>query len=53
MKTIALEVVEMSSSEVVSRISVENKSEKQAELVLRGLLRNMNTDEFFVREVEE
>ena len=51
--TVALEVVEIKTMEVVSRIPVNNKPEKQIELVLRGLLRNMDTDNFFVREVKE
>lgn len=50
-QTVAIEVVEMSSGEVVSRFPTNGKSERQIELCLRGLLRFMDTDKFFAREV--
>ncbi len=51
--TVAIEVVEISTGEVVSRFPTNGKSERQLELVMRGLLRNMDTDKFFAREVTE
>lgn len=47
-----IEVVEIETEEVVKRIDVSDKSERQAETVLMGMLRNMDTENFFVREAE-
>ena len=51
--TVALEVVKIKTMEVVSRFPINGKSERQIELCLLGLLRNMDTDNFFVREATE
>ncbi len=52
MKIRAIEVVEISSDKVVDIIEI-NPPREDVERTLMGLLRNMNTEAFFVREVEE
>jgi len=51
MKIKALEVVEISSDKVVDTIEIKPPRE-DVERTMMGLLRNMNTEAFFVREVE-
>ncbi len=51
MKVKAIEVVEMSTNEVVDTIVIDPPRE-DVERTLRGLLRNMDTDRYFVRGVE-
>lgn len=49
----ALEIVEIATGEVVKSLPTNGKTERQIEICLRGLLRNMNTDKFYVREVSK
>ncbi len=51
MKIKAIEVVDMSTDEVVDTITIDPPRE-DVERTLIGLLMNMNTDRFFAREVE-
>ncbi len=50
-RTIALEVTEWESGEVVETIDVSSKTESSVERVMRGLLTQMDRDRFGVREV--
>jgi hypothetical protein len=45
-----LEVVEISTNEVVHTVDVSNKSDSQIDRVMMGMMRNMDLDRFFVRE---
>lgn len=47
-----LEVVEIENNQVVERVSVAGKSSGAIFKVMCGMLRNMDTDRFFVREAE-
>ena len=51
MKIKAIEVVEISTNEVIDTIEI-NPPRKNVEKTLMGLLRNMDTDRYFAREVE-
>jgi len=51
-KTKALEVVEIKTGKTVRTIPVSG-TERMIERTLMGLLRNMDTERFFVREVTE
>lgn len=51
-KQYAFEVVEFATGEVVKTISTRGKPPHQRARVERGLLMNMDTEHFFVREVE-
>ena len=48
--TTRLEVVELTTGAVVHTVSVAGKSEPQIEKALMGMLRNMDTERFAVRE---
>jgi hypothetical protein len=48
-----LQVKRMKGGEVVKEIDVTGKSERDIERITMGLLRNMNTDSFFVDEVDD
>ena len=48
----ALEVVEIATGKVVHSVQVSG-SDRQVEKVERGLLRNMDTDKFFVRDTKD
>jgi hypothetical protein len=48
----ALEVVEIATGKVVHSVQVFG-SDRQVEKVERGLLRNMDTDKFFVRDTRD
>ena len=48
----ALVVRRLSTKEEIHRIELHNKSERQVERIILGLLRNMNTDEFYVDDSE-
>lgn len=48
----ALEVVNIATGEVVKSIPVSG-SERHVEKVTMGLLRNMDTDRFFVRDTND
>lgn len=55
MKIKAVEIVEMATDEVVDTIEINPPIEDDSsrlERIIGGLLINMNTDSFFVREVE-
>lgn len=45
-----LRVVEISTGKVVERIDVSGNSERYVEAVERGLLRNMNREEYCVED---
>jgi ABC-type nitrate/sulfonate/bicarbonate transport system ATPase subunit len=47
-----LEVVEIETNEVVTRVNVSGRGKASIYKVLSGMLRNMDTDRFFVREAE-
>lgn len=50
-KTIALEVVELATGEVIHTVPLTgDKSERFIEKVMMGMLRNMDTERFAVRE---
>lgn len=49
-KVVALEVVEISSNEVVYTVQIRNGS--NPDRVMRGMLINMDRERFFIREVE-
>ena len=49
--TTALEVIELTTHTVVHTVSVAGKSEHHIEKVMLGMLRNMDTGRFTVREV--
>ena len=45
-----LRVVSIKTKEIVHRIDVSSKSNSQVEKVLSGMLRNMDTDRYFVED---
>ena len=45
-------VRKMDTGEVVKTISLSNTSERHVEMVVRGLLRNMDTSNFYVDDSE-
>lgn len=45
-----LEVVEIETGEVVHKVEVTGKSERNIERCEMGMLRNMDTERFFVRD---
>jgi hypothetical protein len=45
-----LQVVEIATREVVSRVDVTGKSDNSIDRIERGMLINMDTDRFFVRD---
>jgi len=47
-----LYVRRLDTREIVHTVDVGNKSESQVERVLRGMLINMNTDEYFIDDDE-
>lgn len=49
-KVVALEVVNMDTNEVVHTVQIKGADPEKA---LRGMLRNMDRERYFVREVEE
>lgn len=46
-----IEVVEIASGKVVHTIKLGQTSERYVERVLAGLLRNLDTERFFAREI--
>lgn len=46
-----LEVVEMDTDKVVHVVPLKATDDRYVERVMSGLLRNMDTDRYFVREV--
>jgi hypothetical protein len=52
MKTIKVHVRRLSDREIVHSVEVNNPTERKVERVVAGMLRNMNTDEFFVDDSE-
>lgn len=50
MRKAFMEVVELSTGKVIHRVDVTSKSERERERVLMGMLRNMDTDRYSVRE---
>lgn len=45
-----LEVVNIETDEVATAMDVTDKTERQIERITSGLLRQMNTERFFVRD---
>lgn len=45
-----IEVVEIETGKVVEAVDVSGRSESYVERVVRGMLRNLNADRFFIRE---
>jgi len=52
MKAVYLYVRNLETNEIVDSIEIKNLSEDHVEKVMRGLLRNMNTDRYFVDDSE-
>lgn len=52
MAVISLEIIEISSGEVVETMDVSGYTPRSVEKILSGLLHQMNTAEYFVKEVE-
>lgn len=50
---VALEVVSLETGEVVKRIDCAGRSPNVVDKAFCGLQRNMNSEEYFVREVTE
>lgn len=48
-----LVIKDMKTKEEVHRIDVTGKSERNRDMCLMGLMRNMDLDNYFVDEVEE
>lgn len=48
-----LEVVEIGSLEVIKRLDVSSRSDREVERILRGMLINLNTDRYFVRDTTD
>ena len=46
-------VTRLTDREVVHRVDVSGKNEKQVERVLSGMLLRINTDEYFVDDVSK
>lgn len=51
--TKTLEVVEIATGEVVKSVDVAGRDDWYVERVLRGMLTNLNREEFFVRESDD
>jgi hypothetical protein len=47
-----LEVVDMTSGEIVHTVTLQSSGPRYVEKVLTGLLMRTDTDKFFVREVD-
>ena len=47
-----IEIIETAKGNIVKRIDVSGKSERQADKVEMGVLRNMNLTDFFTKIVE-
>ena len=45
-----LQVVEIATKEIVKVVRVTGSSDRRIEKVMRGMLINMDTDRFFVRD---
>lgn len=50
MRKAFMEVVELSTGKVVHRVEVTTKGEREREMVLRGMLRNLDAEKYAVRE---
>jgi len=48
-----LKVRELATGKIVHTVDVTNKSERQIERILGGMLINMDTDKFVIDEPEE
>ena len=49
-----LRIIRRGDGTIVHRVVVDpTKSERQVELVLRGVLRNLNVDDFYVEDSED
>jgi len=48
-----LQVVNIVTFEIVKEINVTGRSDNSVDLIERGMLRNLNRDEYFVRDTKE
>ena len=48
----SLHIKEIETGRIVHSVALKNTSERYVETVLRGILRNMDTDKYFVDDSE-
>lgn len=53
MNTVAINVVEIESGNVVHSVDVRSKTESQVERVFMGMMTQLNSDDYYLDEVEE